>query len=220
MNTKLFCLLLLVLITGTMTIGCERKAASVQPGYKPPVLELYYAAGILTLDPGEQSGKVLPVSYSNPPDSESIICQVVMEQMKPGDNGSITWMLMNAGSQDAQLRLAANIEVDSSVSSGNAALNYIGIKLKYDNTYCLGDSSTFVPLARLTPYLKDQFRTLAESEVTLYKLEWQIATNPVQAGPDGLFGTTDDVTVHSDNIKHDKTTIDIDFSLIVPGSSK
>jgi hypothetical protein len=216
MKTRLFYLLLLVLVVSTMTISCERKAASVQPGYKPPVLKPSYAAGVLTLNPGEQSGKVLPVSYSNPAGSESIVCRVTMEQIKPGDNGSITWMLINTGFQDAQLRLAAYIVVDSSVIADNTALNYMGIKLKYDNIYCLGDRSTFVPLARLVPYLKDQFRIIAQSEVTLYTLEWQIATNPVQAGPDGIFGTADDTSFNSDVIKQHKTTIDIDFSLFVP----
>jgi hypothetical protein len=220
MKTRLFYLLLLMLVISAMTIGCARKAASVQPGYKPPVLKPYYATGILTLNPLEQSGKILPIQYSSTTDGESIICQVTIEQIIPGDSGSITWMLTNSGYQDAQLLLAADIVANSSVTADSRTLDYIGIKLKYDNIYCLGDSSTFVPLTILAPYLKDQFRILAEGEVTLYKLEWQIATNPAQAGPDSIFGTADDISLNGDMIKNDQTTIHIDFSLFMPDSAQ
>jgi hypothetical protein len=222
MKTKLvyFTLFLLIAIIAS-SVSCVRKAATVQPGYKPPILESYYGAGVLILNPGDQKGKTLPVSYDNTLDGERIISTIAMEEIKPGDSGSISWMLKNAGYNDAQLILTADIApLPSVVTVGAASASYIGVKLKCDDSYVLGDNLAFVPLSKLTPYLKDQFRILAGGAVTFYELEWQVPQNPFQAGPDGFFSTADDIPVDTLTLKQDKSELDISFGLLVPESAK
>jgi hypothetical protein len=205
----------------TISLSCTRKVATVQPGYKPPVLEPYYGAGVLILNPGNQNGKTLPVSYANTPDGERIVSTIDMEQIKPGDSGSISWMLKNAGYNDAQLILSADFALSlPAIAVEAASPNYIGVKLKCDDSFVLGDNVAFVPLSRLAPYLKDQFRILAGGAVTFYEFDWQVPKMPFKAGPDGVFGTADDTPVDTVAIKQDKTEIDITFSLIVPESAK
>jgi hypothetical protein len=198
-------ILLLALILVTCSSGCAQKA---------PTSVNYYQAGLIRLTPG-QSGKNLPIVYSLPVSGDSVRCNTTMEQLQPGDAGKVNWTLKNLSIMDSGLTVKANVTSVSSTSSvGGPTIEYIGIKLRNDNVYLLGDDSHYVPLVKLVPVLVAQIRSIAGETNTTYELEWQIAVNTSQAGHDGIFGTADDIPVDSDTVGYDKTVLDVTFTLI------
>jgi hypothetical protein len=198
-------ILFLVSILATLISGCAPKV---------PTIENYYQAGLIRLTPG-QSGKNFPVVYSLPLSGDSVSCNMTMELLQPGDAGKVIWTLKNLSVMDSGLTIKANITSISPTSSvGGPTLDYVGIKLRNDNVYLLGDDSSFVPLVKLTPILVAQIRAIAGETATTYELEWQIAVNPSQAGPDSIFGTADDIPVDRDMVRQDKTVFNVTFTLI------
>jgi hypothetical protein len=180
---------------------------------KTPTSENYYQAGLIRLIPG-QSGKNLAAVYSLPLSGDSVKCNMTMEQLQPGDAGTITWALKNLSNMDSSLTIKANVTSLSPTSSvGGPTLYYIGIKLRSDNVYLLGDDSNYAPLVKLAPVLVGQIRSIAGDASVTYELEWQIAVNTSQAGPDGIFNTADDIPVDNDTTRQDKTVFDITFTL-------
>lgn len=85
-------------------------------------------------------------------------------------------------------------------------------------SYLLGDGTNYVPLSGLKAELDDAVgQTLAakdgSTDTIVYKLSWSIATEIMGAGPDGKFGTGDDVQVNDNIIQTDTAQIDIFFTL-------
>jgi hypothetical protein len=200
-----FFALLLMLTLVACSSGCSKKIATD---------DNYYNAGTLRLTPA-QSGKNLKAAYSNSLSGIGIICNVTMELLHPGDSGTITWTLKNIDNQDGSLTVKANVASFSPTSSvGGPTLDYIGVKLRNDNVYLLGDDSNYVPLGTLAAVLIAQAGSLPGGGETAYEIQWQVAANPSQAGPDGKFGTADDVPVGSDTVGQDKTVVDVTFSLL------
>jgi hypothetical protein len=198
-------ILLLVLILVTSSSGCAQKA---------PTIENYYQAGSIRLTPG-QSGKNLSTVYSLPLSGDGVSCNMTMEQLQPGDAGKVTWTLKNLSIMDSGLTVKANVASISPTSSvGGPTLDYIGIKLRSDNVYLLGDDSKYAPLVKLAPVLVAQIRSIAGDTAITYELEWQIAVNASQAGPDGIFDTADDIPVDGGSVGEDKTVLDVTFTLI------
>jgi hypothetical protein len=206
-----------MLILSTVSTGCVRTAATWQPDMQQVVnvtqatLNPKNTIGMMLFTPGKQAGKSLDITYTNNSTNNGVICLFLIEQLEPGNNGSTSWTFRNI--QDSQGELNFTATIAPSPAGGNGSANYIGIKLKADDTYLLGDSSTFVPLTKLISYPKDRPRLLASGTSTDFQLLWQVASPVMKAGVDGLFGTADDTQVNGANIKQDRTQLNIYFNL-------
>jgi hypothetical protein len=217
MQTRLSCLLFVMLTLSIASTGCVRTAATWQPDMQQVVtvtqatLNPKSTIGMMLFTPGKQVGKSLDITYANNSANNGVICLFLIEQLEPGNNGSTTWTFKNTQISQGELNFTATVV--PTPAGGNGSANYIGIKLKADDTYLLGDSSTFVPLAKLISYPKDRPQLLASGTSTNYKLEWQVASPVMKAGPDGLFGTVDDTPVDGTRIKQDRTQLNINFNL-------
>ena len=113
---------------------------------------------------------------------------------------------------------------------GNGDLDeYVGVTLQRgagaDQTaaeaafsYLLGDGTNYVPLGGLKAALDDAVgQTISakdgSTDTIVYKLSWNILTDIMGAGPDGKFGTGDDVQVNDNIVQTDTANIDISFTL-------
>jgi hypothetical protein len=198
--------------------GCVRTAATWQPGMQMTTISATqatvnpdYAVDMMLFTPGEQSGKTLTATYAINPASNGVICKLSLERLEPGDTGTISWAIKNTIMSESELNLRAILT--PAPAGANGAANYIGIKLISNDMYYLGDSATYVPLANLKPYLQNRPQILASGATVNFRMEWQVAKNPANAGLDGTFGTTDDISVDGKTILQDKTDLDINFSL-------
>jgi predicted ribosomally synthesized peptide with SipW-like signal peptide len=184
-----------------------------------------FTAGTLNLVPST-SGTGPGGKYTVTPGGDGVNGKVVFSKLAPGDSGSITWTLQNNGNLDGTLTMPSTAtfdengsnEPESAVGSNNGGSNgdldeYMGIRLKRDGTYILGDASNYVPFSGLEAVLDAQSRSLTASGTLTYVLEWEIASDVKGAGTDGEFGTADDVDEDDNIIQSDKATLDITFTL-------
>lgn len=184
-----------------------------------------FTAGTLNLVPStDGTGPV--GKYTVTAGGDGINGNVVFIKLAPGDSGSITWTLNNNGNLDGTLTMASTVtfeengsnEPEAAVGGNNGGGNgdfdeYVGVRVKRDATYILGDASNYVPFSGLEAALDAESQALAASGTLTYVLEWAIATDVKGAGVDGKFGTGDDVQVDDNIIQSDKATVDITFTL-------
>jgi predicted ribosomally synthesized peptide with SipW-like signal peptide len=152
--------------------------------------------------------------------------KVVFQKLLPGESGSITWTLVNNGSLPGTLVIAStdtflengSNEPESAVPENNGGGNgdideFVGVRVKRNGTYFLGDASNYVPFSGLQAALNLESQALAASGTLAYVLEWAIASDIKGAGADGKFGTGDDVDVNENIIQSDTAEVDITFTL-------
>jgi len=184
-----------------------------------------FTAGTLNLIPST-SGTGPGGKYTVTEGGDGVNGKVVFTTLAPGDSGSITWTLQNDGNLDGTLTLPSDVtfqengsnEPESAVAGNNGGGNgdldqYMGVRLKRNGSYILGDASNYVPFSGLEAALDAESRSLTASSTLTYVLEWEIASNVKGAGADGEFGTADDVEVDDNIIQSDKATLDITFTL-------
>lgn len=184
-----------------------------------------FTAGTLNLVPST-SGTGPGGKYTVTEGGDGVNGKVVFIKLAPGDSGSITWTLQNDGNLDGTLTMPSTAtfdengsnEPESAVAGNNGGSNgdldeYMGVRLKRDGNYILGDASHYVPFSGLEAVLDAQSRSLTASGTLTYVLEWEIASNVKGAGTDGEFGTADDTEIDDNIIQSDKATIDITFTL-------
>jgi predicted ribosomally synthesized peptide with SipW-like signal peptide len=184
-----------------------------------------FTAGTLNLVPST-SGTGPAGKYTPTAGGDGVNGKVVFIKLAPGDSGSITWTLQNDGNLDGTLTMPSTVtfdengsnEPESAVGSNNGGSNgdldeYMGVRLKRDGNYILGDASHYVPFSGLEAVLDAQSRSLTASGTLTYVLEWEIASDVQGAGTDGEFGTADDVDEDDNIIQSDKATLDITFTL-------
>jgi predicted ribosomally synthesized peptide with SipW-like signal peptide len=184
-----------------------------------------FTAGTLNLVPST-SGTGPAGKYTPTAGGDGVNGKVVFIKLAPGDSGSITWTLQNDGNLDGTLTMPSTVtfdengsnEPESAVGSNNGGSNgdldeYMGVRLKRDGNYILGDASNYVPFSGLEAVLDAQSRSLTASGTLTYVLEWEIASNVKGAGTDGEFGTADDTEIDDNIIQSDKATLDITFTL-------
>ena len=184
-----------------------------------------FTAGTLNLVPST-SGTGPAGKYTPTAGGDGVNGKVVFIKLAPGDSGSITWTLQNDGNLDGTLTMPSTVtfdengsnEPESAVGSNNGGSNgdldeYMGVRLKRDGNYILGDASHYVPFSGLEAVLDAESRSLTASGTLPYVLEWEIASDVKGAGTDGEFGTVDDVDEDDNIIQSDKATLDITFTL-------
>jgi len=184
-----------------------------------------FTAGTLNLVPST-SGTGPGGKYTVTEGGDGVNGKVVFIKLAPGDSGSITWTLQNDGNLDGTLTMPSTVtfdengsnEPEGAVAGNNGGSNgdldeYMGVRLKRDGNYILGDASHYVPFSGLEAVLDAQSRSLTASGTLTYVLEWEIASNVKGAGTDGEFGTVDDVDEDDNIIQSDKATLDITFTL-------
>ena len=196
-------------------------------------------AGTLDLIPST-NGTGPAGKYTVTPGGNTINGNVVFQKMLPGESGSITWVLTDNGSLGGTLIIASTStfsdvsqnEVENAVTGNNGGGNgdldeYIGAKFQCgigtdqanaeaNFTYILGTSGNYVPFSSLEAVLDAQSVAMVASggnDTIVYKLSWNIASPLKGAGPDGLFGTGDDIVVNESIIQSDSAQIDITFTL-------
>jgi predicted ribosomally synthesized peptide with SipW-like signal peptide len=184
-----------------------------------------FTAGTLNLVPST-SGSGPAGKYTVTEGGDGVNGKVVFTTLAPGDSGSITWALENDGDLDGTLTMASDATFDDNGSNepedaiagnnggGDGDLDeYMGVRLKLDGTYILGDASHYVPFSDLEAVLDAESESLAASDTLTYVLEWAIASDVKGAGADGEFGTADDVDEDDNIIQSDEATLDITFTL-------
>jgi len=184
-----------------------------------------FTAGTLNLVPSTD-GTGPGGKYTVTAGGDGVNGKVVFTKLAPGDSGSITWTLDNNGNLDGTLTIASNVtfeengsnEPESAVSGNNGGGDgdldeYMGVRLKRNGTYILGDASNYVPFSGLEAVLDAESRSLTASGTLTYVLEWEIASDVKGAGTDGEFGTGDDTQIDDNIIQSDKATLDITFTL-------
>jgi len=184
-----------------------------------------FTAGTLNLVPST-SGTGPGGKYTVTAGGDGVNGKVVFTTLAPGDSGSITWTLNNDGNLDGTLTMPSDVtfeengtnEPENAVAGNNGGSNgdldqYMGVRLKRNGTYILGDASNYVPFSGLEAVLDAESRSLTAGNTLTYVLEWAIASNVKGAGADGKFGTGDDVEVDDNIIQSDKATLDITFAL-------
>jgi len=165
---------------------------------------------------------------------------VVFTKLLPGESGNITWVLANTGILAGTLVITSTVtfsengsnEIENTITGNNDGGNgdldqYMGIKLQRgvgtdqpsataNFSYILGSADNYVPFSGLQAVLNAQSVAIAGdggNDTVVYKFSWSIA-NPLKgAGPDGLFGTGDDVLVNDNIIQSDTAQIDITFTI-------
>jgi predicted ribosomally synthesized peptide with SipW-like signal peptide len=128
--------------------------------------------------------------------------------LKPGDSGTITWLLTNAGNLAGAMTITSTVtpaendsnEPETAAIASNSATNLglgdlLGVKLtatgsNYTGTqYILGTATNYVPLSGLEAVLDAQTsKTMAASGTITYVLSWALPNDVQKAGTDGLFG--------------------------------
>jgi len=184
-----------------------------------------FTAGTLNLIPST-SGTGPGGKYTVTPGGDGVNGKVVFDTLAPSDSGSITWTLENDGNLDGTLTMPSDVtfaengsnEPENAVSGNNGGGNgdldqYMGVRLKRNGSYILGDASNYVPFSGLEAVLDAESESLTASGTLTYVLQWEIASNVKGAGTDGKFGTGDDVEVDDNIIQSDKATLDITFTL-------
>ena len=185
-----------------------------------------FTAGTLNLVPST-SGTGPAGKYTVTAGGDGVNGKVVFDKLAPGDSGSITWTLTNDGNLDGTLTMPSTVtfaengsnEPELAVAENNGGSNgdldeYMGVRLKRNSTYILGDASNYVPFSGLAAALNAESTSLVASGTLTYVLEWAIASDVKGAGVDGKFGTSDDVQIDDNIIQSDKATLDITFTLI------
>jgi predicted ribosomally synthesized peptide with SipW-like signal peptide len=183
------------------------------------------AAGTLDMVPST-SGTGPVGKYTVTGGGNGVNGNVVFTKMRPGESGTITWVLTNNGSLPGTLTLSSTVtfaengsnEIETAVSGNNGGGNgdldaYVGVRVKRNGTYFLGDASNYVSFSDLEAKLDAESQALAASGTITYVLEWSIASDIKGAGADGKFGTVDDVDVNENIIQSDTAQIDITFTL-------
>ncbi|MFH0846960.1 MAG: TasA family protein [Chloroflexota bacterium] len=199
-------------------------------------------AGTLDMVPAT-SGTGVSGKYSVTAGGDGVNGYVVFTKMRPGESGTITWVLTNNGSLPGTLTLPATAtfgesstnEIEAAAPGNNGGGNgdldaYLGVKLQRgvgtdqanaESNFTIilpADASDYyVPLSGLEAVLDAQSVAMAASsgnDTVVYKLSWAIASDVKGAGADGKFGTGDDVDVNENIIQSDSTQVDIAFALI------
>jgi spore coat-associated protein N len=184
-----------------------------------------FTAGTLNLIP-VTSGTGPTGKYTITTGGDGINGNVVFTRLAPGDSGSITWTLTNNGNLDGTLTIASTTtfiengsnEPETAVVGNNNGSNgdldeYMGVRVKRNAIYILGDAINYVPISGLAAVLNAESQLLVASGSLTYVLEWQIAIDVKGAGADGKFDTGDDVQVDDNIIQSDSATVDINFAL-------
>jgi len=184
-----------------------------------------FTAGTLNLVPST-SGTGPAGKYTVTAGGDGINGNVVFDRVAPGDSGSITWTLQNTGNLNGTLTMASTAtftengsnEPEAAVAGNNGGGNgdldqYMGVRVKRDGSYFLGDASNYVPVSSLAAALNAESQALTAGGTITYVLEWQLATDLKDAGPDGKFGTADDVQVDDNIIQSDTAAVDVTFTL-------
>ena len=185
-----------------------------------------FTAGTLNLVPST-AGTGPAGKYTVTAGGDGLNGNVVFNKVAPGDNGSITWALTNSGDLNGTLTIASTVTFaqgstnppKAAAIAGNGGVDpglgaCVGVKLLRNGAYILGTASNYVPFSGLQAVLNAENQTLAASGTITYVLQWQIATDVKLAGPDGLFGTADDVLIDDNIIQADQATVDITFQLV------
>lgn len=183
-------------------------------------------AGTLNLVPST-SGTGPAGRYTVTAGGDGINGNVVFSGVGPGNAGFITWTLQNTGDMDGTLTMPSiatfaengSNEPEAAVVGNNGGGNgdldqYMGVRVKRNGTYFLGDASNYVPASGLAAALNAESQSLAAGGTLTYVLEWQIASDVKDAGADSRFGTADDVQVDDNIIQSDQATLDITFTLV------
>jgi len=183
-------------------------------------------AGTLNLVPST-SGTGPAGKYTVTAGGDGINGNVVFDRVGPGNSGSITWTLQNDGNLDGTLTMPSTAtfvengsnEPESAAVGNNGGGNgdldqFMGVRAKRNGTYFFGDASNYVPMSGLAAALNAESQTLAAGGSLTYVLEWQLASDPKDAGADGKFGTVDDVQVDDNIIQSDQVTVDVTFTLV------
>jgi len=178
-----------------------------------------FTAGTLNLVPST-NGTGPAGKYTVTAGGDGVNGNVVFDTIAPGESGSITWTLNNAGNLDGDLTMASTVAFaengsnEPETAAGAGLLDaYMGVRLTRDGSYILGSATNYVPFSGLEAVLDAEDQALAASGTITYVLEWQIAADVMGAGVDGEFGTADDVAVNDNIIQSDQATIDITFTL-------
>jgi predicted ribosomally synthesized peptide with SipW-like signal peptide len=140
--------------------------------------------------------------------------------LAPGDSGTITWTLQNAGSMTGYLDVVSAVTFTTGTTpepepetavTGNDTTNgdldsYMQAKLSYstDNganwNYLLGNETTWGTMGELEAKLDAETdKEMASNATRIYKLEWQI--------PQDISGVDDNI------IQGDTAEVDIEFEL-------
>ncbi len=197
------------------------------------------AAGTLDLVP-TVSGTGPAGKYTVTSGGNGVNGNVVFQKLRPGESGSITWLLVNDGSVSGTLTISSNVtfsdvtqnEVENAVpgndTTGKGGLDQcMGIRLQRgvgtdqanaeaSFLYVLGSGSSYVAFASLEAALDGESVAVGangSSDSIVYKLSWNVASDIKKAGPDSTFGTADDIDVNENIIQGDNTEIDITFTL-------
>ena len=181
-------------------------------------------AGTLDLVPSTGGTNYLTLE----PGGNKVNGYAVFTRLRPGQSGTLTWTLQNQGSFDGTLTLAATVtfsegthpypELISAIpgnnSGGNGDLDeYVGVRVTRNGTYILGSAENYVPMSGLQAALNNESEILPGGDTFTYVIDWSVAKPLKGAGPDGLFGTPDDVPANPNIIQGDTAQIDVVFTL-------
>lgn len=201
-----------------------------------------FTAGTLNLVPST-SGTGPVGKYTPTAGGDGVNGNVVFTTLAPADSGTITWVLSNSGNLAGTLAIVSTItfsdvdanEPETAVTTphannggGNGDLDeFVGVTLQRgvgtdqanaesNFAYIYGSASYYKAFSGLEAVLDAQSQAMAATggnDTIVYKLSWSIASDIVGAGPDGDFGTVDDVLADDNIIQSDNATADITFTL-------
>lgn len=182
-------------------------------------------AGTLDMVP-TTSGSGVAGKYTVTAGGNEVNGNVVFTKMRPGESGSITWTLNDQGTIGGTLSIVSTItfsegssnEPETAAIIANSGVNLglgdlVGIKVRRNGTYILGDASNYVPFSGLQTVLNNENQSMTASGTITYVFDWSVASDIKKAGADGKFGTGDDIDVNENLIQSDNADIDITFTL-------
>lgn len=196
-----------------------------------------FTAGTLNLTADVSGGG--SISGTVTPGDDGVNEYITLDNVKPGDSGTITWTCTNTGNLAGTLTMVSTVtsdensltEPETSASptsdDGDDDLgddldgeldDYLGITLTRNGTYIIGGASVYEPLSELEAVLNAESESVAASGGTVtYVLSWSIASDVETAGTDGEFGTDDidasEVDVDDNVLQSDDAIINITFTL-------
>ena len=202
-----------------------------------------FTAGTLNLTDIISGTCSVPSKVTVTEQNDGLNDNVVFTTLAPGNSGTITWVLSNSGNLAGTLTIVSTVtfsdvdanEPETAVTTphannggGNGDLDeFVGVTLQRGVgtdqgnaeglfAYIYGSASYYKPFSGLEAILDAESQAMAASggnDTVVYKLSWIIASDIVGAGPDGDFGTVDDVAADDNIIQSDNATADITFTL-------
>jgi len=146
----------------------------------------HFTAGTLNLVPST-SGSGPVGKYTPTAGGDGINGNVVFSNIAPGDNGTITWVLTNAGTLDGTLTVASTVtfqengtnEPEAAAIAANGGVdlglgNLMGVKLQRDGNYILGNAGAWGSFANLQTTLNSESQSLAGAGTITYVFTWNI----------------------------------------------